>query len=289
MHVCIHPGISTLPRAVVEQGYHTCQCLHMHLLDDVWDVDTSSPDISGNLTMKIENESGEPVTQLAADCHESVEHAAGSNPDTGRMIYLVKWTALPYSACTWEYFESIHDHAAIDRFNALNDLSISLACPASSLPTTDSSTQVGVVESSDAWKRWEKERPTADSWQALQKSPRFKNDNVLRGWQVEGCNWLLFNWYQRRGCILADEMGLGKTVQTVSLVHAMASKYSRGPYLVVAPLSTMGHWKREFEAWSDLNTIVVQGTKEDRDIARMYEWHYWDRVRSFVHLCRHTF
>lgn len=40
-----------------------------------------------------------------------------------------------------------------------------------------------------------------------------KNGVVLREYQIEGVNWLLFSWYQRRNCILADEMGLGKTLQ----------------------------------------------------------------------------
>ena len=31
----------------------------------------------------------------------------------------------------------------------------------------------------------------------------------LRSYQLEGLNWLLFNWWNRRSCILADEMGLG--------------------------------------------------------------------------------
>jgi hypothetical protein len=44
----------------------------------------------------------------------------------------------------------------------------------------------------------------------------------------------------------------------------------------VAPLSTVGHWKREFEGWTDLNVVVLQGSRQDRDLTRTYEWHYWD-------------
>jgi chromodomain helicase DNA binding protein 8 len=32
----------------------------------------------------------------------------------------------------------------------------------------------------------------------------------LRDYQLEGVNWLLWNWWLRRPCILADEMGLGE-------------------------------------------------------------------------------
>ena len=31
----------------------------------------------------------------------------------------------------------------------------------------------------------------------------------LRDYQLEGVNWLLWNWWHKRSCILADEMGLG--------------------------------------------------------------------------------
>jgi chromodomain-helicase-DNA-binding protein 7 len=138
-------------------------------------------------------------------------------------------------------------------------------------------------------------------------SPEYKFGFKLRPWQLEGVNWLLFNWHQRRGCILADEMvrlpavyllsiffamlsinlpfffsyilfsqGLGKTAQSVALVKSIRDSYSNGPFLVVAPLSTIGHWKREFEGWTDMNVVVLQGSRQDRDLTRTYEWCYWD-------------
>jgi len=38
------------------------------------------------------------------------------------------------------------------------------------------------------------------------QSPIFKNDNTLRPYQLEGLNWLAFNWYANKSSILADEM-----------------------------------------------------------------------------------
>ena len=37
-----------------------------------------------------------------------------------------------------------------------------------------------------------------------------ENPLKLRSYQLEGVNWLLWNWFNKRSCILADEMGLGK-------------------------------------------------------------------------------
>lgn len=41
-------------------------------------------------------------------------------------------------------------------------------------------------------------RPQAGSWKKLELSHEYKNHNQLREYQLEGVNWLLFNWYNRR-------------------------------------------------------------------------------------------
>ena len=70
-------------------------------------------------------------------------------------------------------------------------------------------------------------------------------------------------------------MGLGKTIQTASFINLLAEKmFYRGPFLVCAPLSTIPHWQREFEGWTNLNTIVYYGSAEDRKIIRENEFSY---------------
>ena len=91
----------------------------------------------------------------------------------------------------------------------------------------------------------------------------------LRPYQIDGVAWLAFNYLQKRSSILADEMGLGKTVQTVSLVRMAKERYgAQGPALVVAPLSTLAHWQREFEHWSALDVMVYHGSQASRLEAR---------------------
>jgi SNF2 family DNA or RNA helicase len=52
-------------------------------------------------------------------------------------------------------------------------------------------------------------------------------------------------------------MGLGKTLQTAAFLwHLHKDKGFPGPFLVVAPLSTIAHWQREIEGWTGMNTIV---------------------------------
>ena len=57
---------------------------------------------------------------------------------------------------------------------------------------------------------------------------------TLRGYQVEGYQWIarLNSW--GAGALLADDMGLGKTVQTITY---LLFKASEGPALVIAPAS----------------------------------------------------
>lgn len=40
-------------------------------------------------------------------------------------------------------------------------------------------------------------RPPASSWKKLEETREYKNGNTLREYQLEGVNWLLFNWYNR--------------------------------------------------------------------------------------------
>ena len=73
---------------------------------------------------------------------------------------------------------------------------------------------------------------------------------------------MIKSWTQRRNIILADEMGLGKTIQAMAFVnHLCVAENVPGPYLIIAPLSTLSHWKRIFDSWSYLNTILYYDGK----------------------------
>ena len=117
-------------------------------------------------------------------------------------------------------------------------------------------------------------RPAPSTWRKHAESPVYKNDNILRSYQLDGLNWLTYCWYNRRSSMLADEMGLGKTAQTVVTIQHLVDVGFRGPFLIVAPLSTLPHWQREFEGWTDLNVVLNHGDVESRRIIRQYEWQY---------------
>ena len=54
-------------------------------------------------------------------------------------------------------------------------------------------------------------------------------------------------------------MGLGKTIQSITYLNEIKLHGIRGPFLVIAPLSTVCNWQREFENWTDMNAIIYHG------------------------------
>ena len=92
----------------------------------------------------------------------------------------------------------------------------------------------------------------------------------LKDYQEKGVEWLCS--LHRRGVngILADEMGLGKTVQVLAaLLKCAVEDYDYGPFLVVAPLSTLHNWKDECEKFTPgLRCIPYWGSPDERKILR---------------------
>ena len=73
--------------------------------------------------------------------------------------------------------------------------------------------------------------------------------------------------------LASSSAGLGKTAQIVATLGQLSSKHGvSGPYLIIAPLSTIGHWARELGAWSTLRTLVLHGSSADRAMLLKHRW-----------------
>ncbi|CCG83252.1 putative Chromatin remodeling complex subunit [Taphrina deformans PYCC 5710] len=94
----------------------------------------------------------------------------------------------------------------------------------------------------------------------------------LMPYQMEGLNWLYYQYYLRHPAILADEMGLGKTIQIISFLSVLFTDWAIAPFLIVAPNSTISNWKREFQKWApDMRVAAFYGEKSAKSVIEDYE------------------
>ncbi|KAI1826039.1 PHD/FYVE-zinc-finger like domain-containing protein [Xylaria intraflava] len=107
----------------------------------------------------------------------------------------------------------------------------------------------------------------------LKSQPAQLKKGKLMGYQMEGVNFLLYNFHQQRNVILADEMGLGKTIQIVAFISALAqSQPLCWPFLAVVPNATCPNWRRELKQWApDLRVVTYHGGKVAQDLAYKHE------------------
>lgn len=160
---------------------------------------------------------------------------------------LVKWTGLDYDEATWESVDAVPKKL------------ITELTKRDRLPSLE--------------ERFLPPRPKASDWRPV-KEPKISRIRklVVKPYQLEGLNFLVKAWYEGRNAILADEMGLGKTLQSCVFMDYLAvTEKMKGPFLVVAPLSTIAHWEREIEEWTTLKSISYYGISQRRKLLKKYE------------------
>ncbi|KAK7901549.1 hypothetical protein WMY93_018318 [Mugilogobius chulae] len=97
------------------------------------------------------------------------------------------------------------------------------------------------------------------------QQPALFTGGVMRSYQIEGIEWLRMLWENGINGILADEMGLGKTIQCIAHIAMMIEKKVMGPFLVVAPLSTLPNWISEFKRFTpQVSVVLYHGPQPER-------------------------
>lgn len=97
------------------------------------------------------------------------------------------------------------------------------------------------------------------------RQPSLLTGAVMKDYQLEGLEWLISLYENGLNGILADEMGLGKTIQTISLLAFLREKGIYGPFLVVAPVSTLSNWVDEIERFCPtIPALLYHGTIAER-------------------------
>lgn len=94
----------------------------------------------------------------------------------------------------------------------------------------------------------------------------------LKDYQLKGLGWLANLYEQGINGILADEMGLGKTVQAISLLAHLAETHNIwGPFLVIAPASTLHNWQQEIRRFVPaFKVLPYWGNVNDRATLRKF-------------------
>ncbi|KAF3663132.1 CHD3-type chromatin-remodeling factor PICKLE [Capsicum annuum] len=172
--------------------------------------------------------------------------------------YLVKWKELPYDECYWEFESDISSfQQEIERYHSVQ----------SRVDKASSKQKSGFKETIEL-----KLKPR--EFQQYERSPEFLSGGSLHPYQLEGLNFLRFAWSKQTHVILADEMGLGKTIQSIAFLASLFEE-DISPHLVVAPLSTLRNWEREFATWApQMNVVMYVGSAQARAVIREYEFFF---------------
>ncbi len=90
---------------------------------------------------------------------------------------------------------------------------------------------------------------------------------TLRGYQVDGYQWLGSLEHLGLGGILADDMGLGKTLQMIAHILARVEAGDTKPTLVVCPASLVYNWTAELERFApSLDVCAIVSAKAQRRV-----------------------
>ncbi|CAO2655961.1 Nn.00g047640.m01.CDS01 [Neocucurbitaria sp. VM-36] len=120
--------------------------------------------------------------------------------------------------------------------------------------------------------RLEKARSTPFSKLEREKQPENLVGGELMKYQVDGLNWIYYQWYCQKNGILADEMGLGKTIQVIGFMATLIQEHNCFPFLIVVPNSTCANWRREIKQWApSLRVVAYFGSSQAREMAYKYE------------------
>lgn len=101
-------------------------------------------------------------------------------------------------------------------------------------------------------------------------------DGCLKSYQMHGVTWLYSLFQNGINGILADEMGLGKTIQTIAFLATLAERQNIwGPYLIVAPVSTLHNWQQEFSRFApSFKVLPYWGNPNERKVSSSLQFRH---------------
>lgn len=189
----------------------------------------------------------------------TVDRVIASRKNVDECEYFVKWKDLGYDECSWENESDISAFQhQIERFHMI----LSRKCKKTFCGNKNINQNL------------EDSVYTHKVFHHYGQTPEFLSGGTLHQYQLEGLNFLRYSWTKKTHVILADEMGLGKTIQSIAFLASLFEE-NITPHIVVAPLSTLRNWEREFATWApEMNVVMYSGSASARAIARQFEFFY---------------
>ncbi|KAL9112257.1 MAG: hypothetical protein Q9227_003375 [Pyrenula ochraceoflavens] len=118
-----------------------------------------------------------------------------------------------------------------------------------------------------------------------EKQPLGMTGGEMMDYQIEGLNWLYYQWFKGQNAILADEMGLGKTIQIIAYFATMVEDHKCWPFLVVVPNSTCPNWRREIKKWApSIKVVTYYGSAAARKLVHDKELFPSDKTDLRTHI-----
>ncbi|KAJ8107042.1 hypothetical protein OPT61_g9136 [Boeremia exigua] len=172
---------------------------------------------------------------------------------------LIKYKGLGYEEAVWEKVPTPEDGDRwLDFVTAYNDWV--------------AGRYVKIPKQTPLKARLDKVRSTPFAKLERQAQPENLVGGELMKYQMEGINWLYYQWYNQKNGILADEMGLGKTIQVIGFMATLVQEHNCYPFIIVVPNSTCANWRREIKQWAPaLRVVAYFGSSKAREMAYKYE------------------
>ncbi|KAF5181479.1 Chd3-type chromatin-remodeling factor pickle, partial [Thalictrum thalictroides] len=189
----------------------------------------------------------------------TVDRILDSRENGNEKEFLVKWKDLAYDDCYWELESDISAfQPEIEKYDKIM----------ARMHKSSSTKHKSYIRDAREVKKKSKD------FQHFDCSPEFLSGGSLHPYQLEGLNFLRYSWSKQTHVILADEMGLGKTIQSIAFLASLFEE-NIVPFLVVAPLSTLRNWEREFATWAPhMNVVMYVGPGPARAVIREHEFYF---------------
>ncbi|KAL6861920.1 hypothetical protein ACP4OV_017620 [Aristida adscensionis] len=263
--------------------HRKCLVPRLNIASDTW----SCPDCVSPLT--------EMEKILDFETKEEASEDTNSSDPAPKKIrrYLIKWKGLSHLHCSWiseeEYLEAAKIHPRLKtrlnnfhkHFDSVDKSDDECAAIRPEWTTVDRilasrKNSTGELEYFVKWKELSYDECTWENESDISAfQPQIERFNEIQSRRKKfGDKGKSATRQPRHFKESPKFLSGGKTIQSIAFLASLFED-KLGPHLVVAPLSTLRNWEREFATWApQMNVVMYFGSSSSRDTIRKYEFYY---------------